>query len=57
MVRNFYYYPMIADLFNITDYKNLTLNNLNKEIQEVKIEESDKVFKDYKNKHVSDAIS
>ena len=30
MVRNFYYFPMIADLFDIRDFKDLTIKKLNK---------------------------
>ncbi len=33
MVRNYYYFPMIADVFNITDFKNLHINNLSRDIQ------------------------
>lgn len=53
MVRNFYYLPMIADLFNITDFKHMKILNLNKDLQEAQIQHDDKVFSEYKNKHVS----
>lgn len=30
IVRNFYYFPMIADLFDIRDFNDLTIKKLNK---------------------------
>jgi hypothetical protein len=30
IVRNFYYFPMIADLFDIREFKDLTIKKLNK---------------------------
>lgn len=30
MMRNFYYFPMITDLFDIRDFKDITIKKLNK---------------------------
>lgn len=48
---------MIADVFNISDFRNLKINNFTKEVEEVKVESNDKVFDEYKNQHISEAIS
>lgn len=48
---------MIADVFNISDFRNMKINNFTKEVEEVKVESNDKVFDEYKNQHISEAIS
>lgn len=57
VVRNFYYFPMVADVFGLADFKTLQIHNLPKEVESVTIEYNDQVFKTFKNQHISDAIS